>query len=100
MKKIKSFSLFAVVLVLGLILASCGSSSDSAEGGDGDGKAEKWPHKNTTLVLPFDAGGSLDSMMRVLTKNLEPELDTKFKIDNRPGAATQVGTTAFVNQKR
>lgn len=97
-KNIKSFGVFCIVLVLGLILASCGSN-DSSDGGDGDGKAEKWPHKNTTLILPFDAGGSLDSMMRVLTKSLEPELDTNFKIDNRPGAATQVGTTAFVNQK-
>lgn len=97
MKQIKSLGVLSAILVLLLILASCGSS-DSASG-DSEGKTEEWPHKNTTLILPFDAGGSLDSMMRVLGKDLEQELGTKVKIDNRPGAATQVGTTAFINEK-
>lgn len=98
MKKFKSFSLLSIMLVLGLILASCGSSGDGAQG-DGEETVDEWPHKNTTLILPFDAGGSLDSMMRVIAKQLEDELDTKIKIDNRPGAATQVGTTMFQNEK-
>lgn len=96
----KSFKLKGVIflsLLLLVFLAACGDDNSDAGASSEDGS--KWPHKNTTLILPFDAGGSLDSMMRVIAKDLEEELDTKIKIDNRPGAATQVGTTAFVNGK-
>jgi tripartite-type tricarboxylate transporter receptor subunit TctC len=98
MKRFKAMQLFILVLSLGLILGACSSNDTSDDAGDAEGDV-KWPHKNTTLILPFDAGGSLDSMMRVLAKELEQELDTKIKIDNRPGAATQVGTTAFIKGK-
>lgn len=90
-----TFKGFIGMLII-LILVGCGTNQDANGGEDED---LKWPHKNTTLILPFDAGGSLDSMMRVLAKNLEQELDTTIQIDNRPGAATQVGTTAFQNEK-
>lgn len=95
MRIFKSFFLLSI-LVFGIILAGC--SSDDV-GNDGDSSPDKWPHKTTTLILPFDAGGSLDSMMRVIAKELEQELGTNIQIDNRPGAATQVGTTQFINEK-
>src|SRR5699024_12885016 len=94
MRKLKPF-LLLLALIFSLILAGC-SSGAASKGAEGD----KWPHKNTTLIIPFDAGGSLDSMMRVIAKDLEQELGTSIRIDNRPGAATQIGTTQFVNQKR
>src|SRR5699024_7059137 len=93
MRKLKPF-LLLLALIFSLILAGC-SSGAASKGAEGD----KWPHKNTTLIIPFDAGGSLDSMMRVIAKDLEQELGTSIRIDNRPGAATQIGTTQFVNQK-
>lgn len=94
MGKNKFIFLFMVLLTLGFILSSCGSSENSSEDDSGE-----WDHKKTTLILPFDAGGSLDNMMRELAPSLESELDTDIEIDNRPGAATQTGTTAFMNQK-
>src|SRR5699024_6304536 len=75
-------------------LTLVGCSSNDADGGDGE-----WPHSTTTLIIPFDAGGSLDSMMRVIAQDLEQELGTSIRIDNRPGAATQIGTTQFINQR-
>lgn len=94
MKGVTFKALIGMLIIL--FLVGCGTNQDANGGEDED---QKWPHKNTTLILPFDAGGSLDSMMRVLAKNLEQELDTTIQIDNRPGAATQVGTTAFQNEK-
>jgi tripartite-type tricarboxylate transporter receptor subunit TctC len=91
MKKIKLIA-FLLILLVGLILVGC--SSNDADGGDGE-----WPHSTTTLIIPFDAGGSLDSMMRVIAQDLEQELGTSIRIDNRPGAATQIGTTQFINQR-
>lgn len=89
----------SMLLVLMLALVGCGSNENGSKAVASKKEDEKWPHRNTTLILPFDAGGSLDSMMRVIAKSLEKELDTKITIDNRPGAATQVGTTIFVNSK-
>lgn len=89
----------SMLLVLVLALVGCNSNESDSKADASSNKEGKWPHKNTTLILPFDAGGSLDSMMRVIAKSLEKELDTKITIDNRPGAATQVGTTMFVNSK-
>ena len=94
MKSLKFKGIIALLFIF--LLVGCGTDQDTKKGEDGD---KEWPHKNTTLILPFDAGGSLDSMMRVLAKELEQELDTTIQIDNRPGAATEVGTTAFLNEK-
>lgn len=98
MKKIKSVRLLVIAFIISILLIGCGSN-EGATNESTESEEVKWPHKNTTLILPFDAGGSLDSMMRVLAKELEKELDTKIKIDNHPGAATQVGTTAFIKGK-
>lgn len=98
MKKSKTIKLFlTMMLVLSVALFGCGSKESGSK--ESEETPSKWPHKKTTLILPFDAGGSLDTMMRVLAKNLEKELDTKITIDNRPGAATQVGTTLFQKSK-
>lgn len=98
MKKFKHIRLLAIVFIVSALLLGCASNDGATSDGGEDGEV-KWPHKNTTLILPFDAGGSLDSMMRVIAKELEQELDTNIKIDNHPGAATQVGTTAFIKGK-
>lgn len=99
MKTKTSFRLLLVfILSMMLIVAGCSSKEGNGEVKE-DSKETKWPHKNVSLIIPFDAGGSLDSMMRVIAKHLEKELDTKITVDNRPGAATQVGTTLFTESK-
>ncbi|MGM8215046.1 tripartite tricarboxylate transporter substrate binding protein [Bacillaceae bacterium W0354] len=93
MFKFRNWVIIGLIVSL-LALAACGDdkASDDKDGSD-------WPHKTTTFVLPFDAGGSLDTMIRGMIPHLEKELDTKFTVDNRPGAATQIGTTVFHNSK-
>lgn len=98
----KKLSLGLVVLMLCLVALGCanGTTSNESTGDDLNGEKKaisEWPSKRVTMILPFDAGGSLDRMMRTLSQHLEQELDTKITIDNRPGAATQVGTTVFMN---
>ncbi|MGX8790822.1 tripartite tricarboxylate transporter substrate binding protein [Oceanobacillus sp. M60] len=97
MKKFQIAKLLIALLILGITLVGCSNDGANNEA-NSEGDVE-WPHNTTTLILPFDAGGSLDSMMRVIAQQLEEELDTKIQIDNRPGAATQVGTTVFQNGK-
>ncbi len=55
--------------------------------------AQAWPEKTVTLVVPFPAGGSTDSVARALS----PRLTEKFKqtviVDNKAGATGTIGAT-------
>lgn len=85
-----------LILTTVLLIAACGNDNSDSEGNTDSGeKSTEWPHNNTTFILPFGAGGSLDTWMRNLSPYLEEELDTRISIDNREGAATQTGTTVF-----
>ncbi|EXG78056.1 Bug family tripartite tricarboxylate transporter substrate binding protein [Cloacibacillus evryensis] len=57
--------------------------------------AAEWPQSKVTLLIPFKAGGSSDSMGRGLAKYWEKYLGVPIVIDNRDGASSQVGTTIY-----
>lgn len=60
--------------------------------------AAEWPARPITLLVPFNAGGSLDRMARGLAPYLSKELGQPVTVVNRPGAGGQVGTTWFLQQ--
>ena len=62
------------------------------------GFAADWPARPITLMVPFNAGGSLDRMARGLAPYLSKELGQPVTVVNRPGAGGQVGTTWFLQQ--
>jgi len=47
--------------------------------------------KPITLVIPFGAGGSVDTMGRVVAQGLEKRLGTTILVENKPGAGGQLG---------
>ena len=51
------------------------------------------PEKPVTIIVPWSAGGSTDSVTRVLAGDLEEALGQAFVVVNQPGAAGSVGTT-------
>lgn len=51
-----------------------------------------WPHKPVTIVVAFAPGGMTDIVSRSLAKELTQEFKQPFIIENRAGAAGQVGT--------
>lgn len=57
-------------------------------------KAEAYPSKPITLVLPFPAGGQTDSVARLLGRRLGEILGQQVLVDNRPGANSLIGTQA------
>jgi tripartite-type tricarboxylate transporter receptor subunit TctC len=54
--------------------------------------AQTYPRHVVTVVVPFPAGGPIDLAARVLSEKLAARLKQPFVIENRPGAAGNLGT--------
>jgi len=51
-----------------------------------------WPTKPVRIVVPFNPGGAIDAMVRVLGDSLTARLGQQVLIDPKPGANTIVGS--------
>jgi tripartite-type tricarboxylate transporter receptor subunit TctC len=56
--------------------------------------AQGYPDKPIRLVVPFDAGGTVDTLARVVTGEITRQSNVRFVIDNRPGANAAIGSAA------
>ncbi len=55
--------------------------------------AQTWPTKSVSLVVPFPAGGSTDTVARAIGPKLTQSLGQPFVIDNKAGATGTIGAT-------
>ena len=53
-----------------------------------------WPRKPVRFIVPFPAGGSTDTVARVVGQLLGARLGQSFVIENRVGASGTIGTEA------
>lgn len=51
-----------------------------------------WPTKPVRIVVPFNAGGAIDAMVRVIADGLTARLGQQVLVDPKPGANTIVGS--------
>ena len=70
----------ALFLVFFLLAASAG--------------AQEWPSKPVRIVVPFPTGGSADLLARYVGESLAKQWAQPVIVDNRPGAAGNVGAAA------
>src|SRR5688572_20060174 len=56
--------------------------------------AQEWPAKTVRIIVPFPAGGSADLLPRVVGEKLSQQWGQPVIVDNRPGAAGNIGATA------
>jgi tripartite-type tricarboxylate transporter receptor subunit TctC len=53
-----------------------------------------WPARPVTLIIPFPAGGAMDLLGRGVAQDLTDKLGQQFVVDNRAGAAGNIGAMA------
>lgn len=51
----------------------------------------KFPEGQIKLIVPFAAGGGVDSAARVIAKQMQANLNITFIVENKPGASGTIG---------
>ena len=77
----------AAELAIALIGAACGGAA----------LAQTWPDKPVHVIVPFPAGGSADTLARLIGQDLQDKLGQPFVIENRTGAGGNIGTEAVAH---
>jgi tripartite-type tricarboxylate transporter receptor subunit TctC len=60
-------------------------------------RAEDYPTRNVTILVPFAPGGGTDLLARAYGQILEKEYGKTFVIENRPGGGTTIAATTTAN---
>jgi tripartite-type tricarboxylate transporter receptor subunit TctC len=58
----------------------------------GVARADDYPNRPITLIVPFPAGGGVDAVGRIVAEKLSAALGQQVVVDNRAGAAGVIGT--------
>jgi tripartite-type tricarboxylate transporter receptor subunit TctC len=61
--------------------------------------AQSYPAGPVRIVVPYPPGAATDALARMLGQALEPQFGTTFIVENKGGAATQIGTKAIASAK-
>ena len=62
-------------------------------------RAQAWPGQPIKWIVPYPAGGGTDVIARSLAEAMRQTLGQQIVIDNRPGAATNIGADLVAKAK-
>lgn len=65
----------------------------------GVGRAQAWPSRTITLVVPFAPGGGTDTFARPFAAKLSQQIGQQVVVDNRAGAGGTVGAALVAKAK-
>ncbi|MGA7488313.1 MAG: tripartite tricarboxylate transporter substrate binding protein, partial [Xanthobacteraceae bacterium] len=80
--------------LIGAALAPLAPALAKAQASGAQTGAQTWPARPVTLIIPFPAGGAMDLLGRSVAQELSDKLGQQFVIDNRVGAAGNIGAMA------
>jgi tripartite-type tricarboxylate transporter receptor subunit TctC len=79
---------------LGQIVRAALVAAAFAATGATPARAEDYPARPVTIIVPYAAGGTLDTVARYLGKALSEHLGKTFLIENKAGGGTVIGANA------
>lgn len=62
-------------------------------------QAQSYPNKPIRMIVPWPAGGGVDTAARIISQPLAERLGQPIVIENRPGAGGNIGTALFTHEK-
>ena len=54
-----------------------------------------WPNRPVKVIVPFGAGGSSDTLARIVANHLSTAFKQQFVVENRTGAGGIIGVQAI-----
>ncbi|MCP4618846.1 MAG: tripartite tricarboxylate transporter substrate binding protein [Bradyrhizobium sp.] len=57
--------------------------------------AQQWPARNVKLIVPYPAGGNVDTAARIVADKLQERLGQPFIVENKAGAGGLIAGEAF-----
>ncbi|MHC2498502.1 tripartite-type tricarboxylate transporter receptor subunit TctC [Bradyrhizobium barranii subsp. barranii] len=61
----------------------------------GPASGQQWPARSVKLIVPYPAGGNVDSAARIVADKLQEKLGQPFIIENKAGAGGMIAGEAF-----
>ena len=68
----------------GVLVLACAGLVSLAE-------AQTYPTRSVRIIVPFSPGGGTDTFARVIAQKMQERLGQPFVVENRPGAAGNIG---------